>query len=56
MQVTCHPRLGVPDLREGGGHRNFSLPYSFFEHLHKNLIIQKIQLRIYISIFVNHKH
>ena len=23
------PARGVPDLREGGGHRNFSLPYSF---------------------------
>ena len=56
MQVTCHPRLGGARPSGGRGSPEFQPALQLFEHLHKNLIIQKIQLRIYISIFVNHKH
>ena len=50
------PKVGHP-LAGGGMSPAFSACLAaLFEHMHKILIIQKIHLRIYISIFVNNKH
>ena len=50
------PARGCPTFGRAGVTGISACLAALFEHMHKILIIQKIHLRIYISIFVTNKH